>query len=107
MFMEPRNRFQGTNSASLCSLAGWYDNTILTRFLAPIDCLKIPAQATQPGEISALESILGILKNLKIWARYRPVRQVSAMTKENMQNKIGANLKTFASFNFPAEKGFC
>jgi hypothetical protein len=34
----PRNR-----SASLCSLAGRYGNPISTRFLAPIDCLKIPA----------------------------------------------------------------
>ncbi len=42
-FMEPRNRFQGMNSASLCSLAGRYDNPIPTRFLAPMDCLKIPA----------------------------------------------------------------
>jgi hypothetical protein len=32
------------NSASLCSLAGRYDNPIPIRFLAPIDCLKIPAQ---------------------------------------------------------------
>jgi hypothetical protein len=40
---EPKNRFQGTNSARLCSLAGRYDNPIPTRFLAPIDCLKIPA----------------------------------------------------------------
>ncbi len=31
------------NSASLCSLAVRYDNPIPTRFLAPIDCLKIPA----------------------------------------------------------------
>ena len=30
-------------SASLCSLANRYDNPIPTRFLAPIDCLKIPA----------------------------------------------------------------
>ncbi len=43
--MEPRNRFQGMNSASLCNLAGRYDNPIPTRFLAPIDCLKIPALA--------------------------------------------------------------
>ncbi len=43
-FMEPRNRFQGTNSASLCSLAGRYDNPIPPRFLAPIDSLKIPAR---------------------------------------------------------------
>jgi hypothetical protein len=41
-FMEPRNRFQGMNSASLCSLEGRYDNPIPTRYLAPIDCLKIP-----------------------------------------------------------------
>jgi hypothetical protein len=31
------------NSACLCSLAGRYDNPIPTRFLAPIDFLKIPA----------------------------------------------------------------
>jgi hypothetical protein len=40
--MEPRNRFQWMNSASL---AGRYDNPIITRFLAPIDFLKIPAQS--------------------------------------------------------------
>jgi hypothetical protein len=31
------------NSASLCSLAGRYDNPLPHRFLAPIDSLKIPA----------------------------------------------------------------
>ncbi len=41
--MEPRNRFQGIDPASLCSLAGRYDNPIPTRFLATIDCSKIPA----------------------------------------------------------------
>ncbi len=41
---QPKNRFQGTNSARLCSLASRYNNPIPTRFLAPIDCLKIPAQ---------------------------------------------------------------
>ncbi len=41
-FKEHKNRFWGINSASLCSLAGRYDNTIPTRFLAPIGCLKIP-----------------------------------------------------------------
>jgi hypothetical protein len=41
--MGPRNRFQGMNSASLCSLAGRYDNPLPPRFLAPIDSLKIPA----------------------------------------------------------------
>jgi hypothetical protein len=45
--MEPRNRCQGINSASLCSLAGWYDNPIPTRCLAPIDFLKILALIKQ------------------------------------------------------------
>jgi hypothetical protein len=44
--MGPRNRFQGMNSARLCSLAGRYNNPIPTRCLAPIDFLKIPAQDT-------------------------------------------------------------
>ncbi len=43
--MEPRNRFQEINSASLCCLTGRDDNPIPTRFLAPIDCLKILAQS--------------------------------------------------------------
>ncbi len=42
--MEPRNRCQGINFASLCSMAGRYDNHIPTRCLAPIDFLKIPAR---------------------------------------------------------------
>ncbi len=47
MFMGPRNWFQGMNSASLCSLAGRYDNPIPHRFLAPIDFLKIPSQGAR------------------------------------------------------------
>ncbi len=34
----PRNQFR----QPVCSLAGRYGNPIHTRFLAPIDCLKIP-----------------------------------------------------------------
>ncbi len=34
-----------TNMQPICSLAGRYDNPILTRFLSPIECTKIPAQA--------------------------------------------------------------
>ncbi len=45
--MEPRNQFQGMTSASLCSLAGRYDNRLPPRFLAPIDSLKIPALVKQ------------------------------------------------------------
>jgi hypothetical protein len=48
-FMEPRNRYQGMNSASLCSLAGRSDNPIPPRFLAPIDSLKSPALAGRHG----------------------------------------------------------
>ncbi len=43
-FKVPKNRFQRIDSASLCSLAGRYDNPIPTMFLASIDCSKIPAQ---------------------------------------------------------------
>jgi hypothetical protein len=35
---KPKNRFQRINFASLCFLAGRYDNPIPTRFLAPVDC---------------------------------------------------------------------
>ncbi len=45
--MEPRNRYQGMNSASLCSLAGRYDNPVPLRYLGPIISLKIPAQEIQ------------------------------------------------------------
>ncbi len=43
-FKKTKNRFQGIKSVSICSLAGRYNNPIPTRFLAPIDCLKIPTQ---------------------------------------------------------------
>jgi hypothetical protein len=38
------NRFKEIDSASLSSLAGRHDNSIPTRFLAPIDRSKNPAQ---------------------------------------------------------------
>ncbi len=49
------------NSASLCSLAGRYDNPIPTRYLAPMDCLKMPSQGYLE-EKQADESWAGILK---------------------------------------------
>jgi hypothetical protein len=51
------NRVQGMNSASLCSLTGRYDNPIPTRFLAPIDCLKIPALYDNPIPVRFLAPI--------------------------------------------------
>jgi hypothetical protein len=47
--MEPRNRFQGINHASLCSLAGRYDTPIPTRFLAPTEASS--PQKINPGMI--------------------------------------------------------
>jgi hypothetical protein len=58
VFMEPRNRFQGMNSASLCSLAGRYDNPFPTRLLVPLDCLKIPALVT--GYLNIVADVVGI-----------------------------------------------
>jgi hypothetical protein len=43
LLRSPKIDSKGTNSAWL---AGRYYNAIPTRFLAPIDCLKIPAQET-------------------------------------------------------------
>jgi hypothetical protein len=56
-FMEPGNRFQGLNSASLCSLAGRYGNPFPSRFLSPMDCLKIPALNIHNANTVVLEEI--------------------------------------------------
>jgi hypothetical protein len=42
------------NSASLCSLAGRYDNPLPLRFLAPIASLKIPAQELKSNNFPCL-----------------------------------------------------
>jgi hypothetical protein len=47
------------NSASLCSLAGRYDNPLPPRFLAPIAALKIPAQdSTQQKQAIPFSAII-------------------------------------------------
>jgi hypothetical protein len=53
----------GFDSASLFSLAGQYDNPIPTRFLAPKDCSKIPAQV----EISKLQMMR--MRNEDLWMK--------------------------------------
>ncbi len=52
------------NSSSLCSLAGRYDNSVPTWFLAPNDGLKIPAQEPRSKESihPGWELIFGLLK---------------------------------------------
>jgi hypothetical protein len=63
--MGPRNGFQGMNSASLCSLAGRYENPIPPWCLAPIDFLKIPALDCVLSEIrmQILQSTLVTIKD--------------------------------------------
>ncbi len=69
----------GIDSASLCSLAGPYDNPIPTRFLAPTDCLKILALGTLPvvfsvkGLMSSSENGTGHLR-MKTWIYLNDVR---------------------------------
>jgi hypothetical protein len=46
IFKKPRNRPRESVPPDYVAWRGRYDNPIPTRFLAPIDCLKIPAQAT-------------------------------------------------------------
>jgi hypothetical protein len=50
-------------TASLSILAGRYDNPIPTRFLASIDCLKIPAQTCMYCTALYLKSVLCIPRN--------------------------------------------
>jgi hypothetical protein len=77
------------NSASLCSLAGRYDNPLPPWFLAPRDSLKIPAQATQLGGISSSELILGFLKRLKIWAQIDESRELRGRQGTNPKSLTG------------------
>jgi hypothetical protein len=66
--MEPRNRCQGINSASLSSLAGQYENPIPPQCLAPIDFLKIPAlQKILTKGVMTHEH--GFLAIIFLWAR--------------------------------------
>jgi hypothetical protein len=56
---------------------GRYYKPIPTRFLALINCLEIPAQATQPGIIGSFESIIGLLKVYKfgLWVSLQLIIQ--------------------------------
>ncbi len=52
LLRSPWIKLKGIDFASLCSLAGRYDNPIPTQFLAPIDCYKIPAQSIYDKKIA-------------------------------------------------------
>ncbi len=71
--MEPRNRCQGINSASLCSMAGRYDNPIPTPCLAPIDFLKIPAlECTLCMPRPKVHILLYYFGKSSGWAQFKP-----------------------------------
>jgi hypothetical protein len=67
--MEPKNRFQGINSVSICSLKGWYDIPIPTRFLAYIDFSKIPARTPPPPHICTVlvYTVVVVLLGTGLW----------------------------------------
>ncbi len=67
-FKKPKNRFQGTDSARLCSLAGRYDIAIPTRFLALQRLLKIPAQGVHGSDFLPLHGKYFIMRN---WYKFR------------------------------------
>ncbi len=73
------------NSASLCSLAGRYDNPIPTLFLAQIDCFKIPALYTLPL-LDALSWDVSAMRKLQLSSdrEYKP----SIALRKAYSNKI-------------------
>jgi hypothetical protein len=82
-------RFQGINSASLCSLAGRCDNPVPTRFLAPIDCLKFKDSLHRLVEVIPLNQFLNSLNVLKIRAQEKEVwkKKEHCNGEENNKNR--------------------
>jgi hypothetical protein len=81
--MEPKNRCQGINSASLCSLADLYDNPIPTRCLAPIDFLKIPALISHwPTGIDS-HSLVGYWGKKPLWSSAMLYKKISMIEQQN------------------------
>ncbi len=100
-------RFQGTNSARLCSLAGRYDNPISTRFIAPIDCLKIPAQICQfkngGGERITKFCSLVVLSGREKAQAFRPnVNPGSPLSKKSHPSVLKYWLMTFCKKTTPS-----
>jgi hypothetical protein len=85
------------NSASLWSLAGRYDNPIPTRFLAPIDCLKILPQVPETFLPPVFDTHLGLnnyinwenLKNCFTWKNILPGKMTRAMFRIKMAESAG------------------
>jgi hypothetical protein len=83
------------NTASLCSLAGRYDNPIPPRFLALIDCLKIPALV--PSLRKSILSQVCLPQSLSItYVPYRvPVLTYVAQVRQSkLSVKISLKIKS-------------
>jgi hypothetical protein len=81
---EPRSRFQGIDSAGLCSLAGQYDNPNHTQFLAPIDCSEIPPLGSTCIELVEFRSVENKLNEID-------ERKCTVMYVYGTKKKIGAS----------------
>ncbi len=91
------NRCQGINSASLCSLAGRYDNPIPTRCPAPIDFLKIPAQVWIRNWDSkkTIEHYVLSVVSIRISKRssgFRQILQEDSLQVQKFRQKVILNL---------------
>ncbi len=90
---EPRNRFQGMNSVSLCSLAGRYDNPIPPRFLAPIDtkkfqlCIQDYESCYTVGRSLLQLEFMCKMEVLNVW-NYANVRNHSTFVSDGMVRSL-------------------
>jgi hypothetical protein len=87
------SRFFGIDSASLCSLAGRYDNPIPTLFLAPIDFLKIQAWLAQCKPIFP-KTFMGSVEIILSERQY----ERKAAKKRRMQCEMKVTLEEICMF---------
>jgi hypothetical protein len=86
------------NSATLCSLAGRYDNPIPPRFLAPIDFLKIPALVSESDLLAHFRILLGMSKLImaQTLVHYHPEIQLSKKSGDQIADiSVGSAATNF------------
>jgi hypothetical protein len=85
------------NSATLCSLAGRYDNPIPPRFLAPIDFLKIPALVSESDLLAHFRILLGMSIANSLWLEhYHPEIQLSKKSGDQIADiSVGSAATNF------------
>ncbi len=91
----------GSKEAYICSLVCRFDNSIPTRFLAPIDCYKIPAQDSN----STLEFKSRQKRDLKIIAKLKVGNYSIKMLVDSVQVHIDEFAASFESPSFNTLKG--